>query len=185
MKKATMLSGAFMQLIAATKAFCSKKNRRPQYDYIRLEFHSASDEVVAVAVDGFRMSVEHAVAHSNEDFTVYVRSNVNLPKNESIEIELTEDDEVIIRCNGYVFGYKQPKVSEYLDWEKLLSERGDATFKIAFNGDYLLSAVQAAKASVGGTYKTPIILEFRSNLEPVIIRTNKNDVKYVLPCRVK
>ena len=97
MKKATMLSGAFMRIIAATKAFCSKNNRHPQYDYIRLEFHSESDEVVAVAVDGFRMSVEHAVAHSEEDFIVYVRSNVKLPKNESIEIELTDADEVIIR----------------------------------------------------------------------------------------
>ena len=70
MKKATMMSGAFMQLIAATKAFCSKKNRHPQYEYIRMEFRSKSDEVVAVAVDGFRMSVEHAVADSEEDFTV-------------------------------------------------------------------------------------------------------------------
>ena len=129
------------------------------------------------------MSVEHAVAKSEEDFEVYVHGNVKLPKNSQVDIEL-HDNEVILRCDGYVFGYRQPDVPEYLDWKKVVPET-DPAYRIAFNGDYLLSALQAAKASVGGTYKNPVVLEFRSPTEPIVLRTNKKDIKLVLPIRLK
>ena len=184
MKKATMSAGALNRILEATKAFQSKNNRTPMYNYIRLEFHSEDDEVIAIAVDGFRLSVEHAVAKSEEDFTVYVHGNVKLPKNSTVEIEMT-DNEAIFRCDGYVFGYQQPNTDEkeYLDWKNIV-QKGEPTFKIGFNGDYLLSALQAAKASVGGTYKTPVVLELYSCTEPVILRTNKNDIKLVMPIRI-
>lgn len=177
-----MSTGAFNRLISTTKAFCSKYNRNPCYQFIRLEFHADTDEVVAVAIDGFRMSVEHAVASSEEDFVVYVKSNISLPKNTTVYFEL-EDNEVIIRCDGFIFGFTQPD-GEFLDWENVIPKT-DVQFQIAFNGDYLLSALQAAKASAGGTYKTPVVLEFRSPTEPIILRTNKNDVKMVLPVRMR
>lgn len=182
MKKANMTTGAFNRLMNATKAFCSKNNRNPVYHYIRLEFHADADEVVAVAVDGFRLSVEHAVCHSDEDFTVYVQSNIKLPAKSTVEFELV-DNEAIIRCDGFSFGYTQP-CGDFIDWQKTIPTN-EPQFKIGFNGDYLLSALQAAKASVGGAYKTPVILEFRSPIEPIILRTNKNDVKMVLPVRIK
>lgn len=182
MKKATMHTAAFNRLIEATKAFCAKNNTKPIHNYIRLEFHSKSDEVVAVAVDGFRLSVEHAVATSEEDFCVYVRGNVKLPKNTTVDIELV-DNEAMFRCDGFVFGYQQP-IGEFLNWENVIP-KGETTLRIGFNGEYLLSALQAAKTSVGGTYKTPVILEFRSPIEPVLIRTNEKDVKMVLPVRIK
>lgn len=184
MKRATINGGAFNKIIEATKAFQSKNNRHAMYKFIRLEFHSELDEVRAIAVDGHRLSVEHAVAQSEEDFTVYVHGNVKLPKNSVVEIELVEK-EVILRCDGYVFGYRQPDTDEgYLDWKNVIPDKEPA-FRIGFNGDYLLSALQAAKASVGGTYKTPVVLEFYSPLEPVVIRTNKHDIKLVLPVRLK
>ena len=182
MKKATMTTGAFNRLIQATKAFCAKYNRNPCYHFVRLEFHADTDEVVAVAVDGFRMSVEHALANSEEDFVVYVKSNIKLPNKSNMEIELV-DDEVIIKCNGFIFGYKQPE-GEFIDWQNVIPT-SDVQFRIGFNGDYLLSALQAAKASVGGTYKTPVVLEFRSPVDPIILRTNGQDVKMVLPVRIK
>lgn len=182
-KKARMMTGALNRLIEATKAFCSKNNVRPIHTYIRLEFHSKDDEVVAVAVDGFRLSVEHAVAQSEEDFCVYIKGNVKLPKDRTVDIELVEN-EAIFRCEGFVFGYQQPTSGEFLDWQKVLPD-SEPQFRIGFNGDYLLSALQAAKASVGGTYKGPVILELRTPLDPVILRTNKDDVKMVLPVRIK
>ena len=182
MKKATMTTGAFNRLITATKAFCSKNNLNPCYHFVRLEFRSDTDEVVAVAVDGFRLSVEHALARSEEDFTVYVQPNIKLPNNANMEIELI-GDEVIIRCNGCLFGYKQPK-GEFINWQKVIPA-SDVQFRIGFNGDYLLSALQAAKASVGGTYKGPVVLELRTPLDPIVLRTNEKDVKMVLPVRIK
>lgn len=182
MKKASMSTGAFNRIIEATKAFCSKKGFKPIHDYIRLEFYAEKDEVVAVAVDGHKLSVEHAVANSNEDFAVYVRGNIKLPKDSTVNIELV-DNEAIFRCDGFVFGYQQPK-GEFLKWQEVLPKT-DPQYKIGFNGDYLLRALQAAKASVGGAYKTPVVLEFRTPLDPIILRTNKHDVKLVMPVRIK
>ena len=182
MKKASMTTNAFNQLIEATKGFVSKTSNRPTTHYIRLEFCADSDEVIAIAVDGFKMSVEHAVCHSEENFFVYVRSNIKLPRGSTLDVELV-DDEAIFRCDGFVFGYRQP-TGDFLDWKKALPA-SNPTFRIGFNGDYLLSALQAAKVSVGGKYKCPVILEFRSPLEPVIIRTNQSDIKMVLPVRIK
>ena len=185
MKKATMSAGALNKILEATKAFQSKNNSRQVYKYIRLEFHSEEDEVIAVAVDGFRMSVEHAVAKSEEDFIVYVHGNVKLPKKSTVHIELV-DNEAIFRCDGYVFGYQQPNTEnfEYINWKGVIPE-GEPNFKIGFNGDYLFSALQAAKTSIGGTFKTPVVLEFWSSTQPIVLRTNKNDIKMVLPVRIK
>ena len=115
MKKASMRTGALNRLIDATKAFCSKSGTKPVQNYIRLEFHSKEDEVIAVAVDGFRLSVEHAVAHSEEDFCVFIKSNIKLPKDNTVDIELVEN-EAIFRCAGFVFGYQQP-CGEFLNWQ--------------------------------------------------------------------
>lgn len=184
MKKATINAGALNKILEATKAFQSKNNRHAMYNFIRLEFHSSLDEVVAIAVDGHRLSVEHAVAQSEEDFTAYVHANVKLPKNSIVELEVV-DKEVILRCDGYVFGYRQPDNDEgYIDWKKVIPDE-EPSFRFGFNGDYLLSALQAAKTSVGGTYKTPVVLEFYSPFKPVVLRTNKHDVKLVLPVRIK
>ena len=177
-----MTTGAFNRLIDATKAFCAKSNRNPCYLFIRLEFHAETDEVVAVAVDGYRLSAEHAVANSEEDFFIYVKGNIKLPGNSVVEFELV-DDEAIIRCNGFIFGYKQPQ-GEFLDWKNVIPT-SDVQYKIAFNGDYLLSALQAAKASVGSSFKTHVVLEFRTPIEPIILRTNEKDVKMVLPVKMK
>ncbi len=182
MKKAIMTTDVFNRLIDATKGFVQKTGSRKTYQYIRLEFHSADDEVSAIAVDGFKMSVEHAVCKSEEDFTVYVKSNIKLPRKTDVEIELDED-EAVFRCDGFMFGYHQPN-GEFLNWEDVL-RKDEPSFRIGFNGEYLMKALEAARISAGGSYKTPIVLEFRTPLDPVIIRTNKHDIKMVLPVRIK
>ena len=182
MKKARMTTDVFNKLIEATKGFVQKNGSKPIHNYIRLEFHSADDEVIAIAVDGFKLSVEHAVCKSEEDFAVYVKSNIKLPRKTEVQIELDED-EAVFRCDGFMFGYHQP-IGEFLNWEGVLPKT-EPSFRIGFNGEYLMKALEAARISVGGTYKTPVVLEFRTPLDPVIIRTNKHDIKMVLPIRIR
>lgn len=182
MKKARMTTDVFNRLIDATKGFVQKTGCKPIHQYIKLEFHSADDEVIAVAVDGHKMSVEHAVCKSEEDFSVYVKSNIKLPRKTEVQIELDED-EAVFRCGEFMFGFRQP-IGEFLDWKNVLPT-AEPSFRIGFNGEYLLKALEAARISVGGTYKTPVVLEFRTPLDPVIIRTNKHDIKMVLPIRLK
>ena len=66
-----MTSDGFNRLIDATKAFVDKDHRNPCYNFIRFEFHADVGEVVAVALDGFRLSVEYGLAECEEDFIVY------------------------------------------------------------------------------------------------------------------
>ena len=103
-----------------------------------------------------------------------------------MRLELKERDKtesvVEIECLGCIFGFVQP-VGNFLDWEKTLPN--EPTFRIGVNAEYLLSALQAAKASVGGAFKQPAILEFRGTLGPITIKTNHEDVKMVLPVRIR
>lgn len=82
-----------------------------------------------------------------------------------------------------MFGYSQPEADKFLWREAIPAD--DPTLRLGFNGNYLLSALQAAKVSIGGSFKDPVVLEFRNNLTPVILRTNKDDIKMVLPIRIK
>ena len=179
--KAKIYTNDFNRIIAATKDFTGSKTPGRILDFIRLEFCAGEQKVTAIAVDGFRMSVEHTVCECDEDFNAYIRSNVKLPSGLNAIFEI-QDGEAIIRCGDFIIGYKQPE-GEFLNWEKVLPEQ--PTFKIGFNGNYLLSALKAAKVSAGNSFKSPVVLEFHSPLEPVIIRTNHDDVKMVLPIRIK
>lgn len=183
--KATINAKDFNRLIAATKGFVELNNKHPLLSFIRLEFSASSSQVTAVALDGYKMSVETAVLSScDKDFIAYVRSNIKLPSRENLyaQIELI-DGELIIRCEGFMFGYLQPDTDKWVDWKKAIP-KDDVQYKIVFNGNLLLSALQAAKASCGNSLSKPITLEFRNPLQPIVLRTNEEDIKMILPMRV-
>ena len=184
--KAQITAASLKRLIQSTKSFSDKNSSRPLREYIRLEFSKEFSLVTAIAVDGYRMSVEHASCSVDEDFTVYIKS-ITPPasKNSWAEIELKENV-CFISIDGCITGYQQPQ-GDFLDWEKVLDDtvKKPKTFCVGFNADYLLSALQAAKASVGNVFHSPVVLEFRGPLDPVLIKTNKDDYKMILPVRLK
>ena len=182
--KATILGNDFNRIMDATKQFCGTRTRHKEQEYIRLDFDAEIQRVTAHACDGYRLSVEHSVIGScDENFTVYIRGGFRLPKKQYATIEKVEN-EVQIRCAGALFGFEQPDVSQRFEWQKVIP-KDEPTFRIGFNGNYLLNALQAAKVSAGQTFKNPIVLEFWTPTTPVIIRTNTDDIKMVLPIRIK
>ena len=182
--KARILGNDFNRIMDATKQFCDTSTRHKEQEYIRLDFDAETQRVTAHACDGYRLSVEHSVIGScDENFTVYIRGGVRLPKKQYATIEKVEN-EVQIRCAGALFGFEQPDVSQRFEWQKVIP-KDEPTFRIGFNGNYLLNALQAAKVSAGQTFKNPIVLEFWTPTTPVIIRTNTDDIKMVLPIRIK
>lgn len=182
--KATILGNDFNRIMDATKQFCGTSTRHKEQEYIRLDFDAEIQRVTAHACDGCRLSVEHSVIGScDENFTVYIRGGFRLPKKQYATIEKVEN-EVQIRCAGALFGFEQPDVSQRFEWQKVIP-KDKPTFRIGFNGNYLLNALQAAKVSAGQTFKNPIVLEFWTPTTPVIIRTNTADIKMVLPIRIK
>lgn len=184
---AQIKSDHFNKLMDATKKFISDKNsNRIMYTYVQLSFSAQNSTVTAVAIDGYRMSVEHAVCFCEEDFIVYVKPNVKLPRGKEAVIELHKDEnkshnECLIRCGDFIFGYPQPD-GEFMDWKNALP-KNDPVYRIGFNGDSLISALQAAKVSLG-SFKKPVVLEFRAPNQPIILRSNKKDIKMVLPIRI-
>lgn len=185
MKSAKIFTKELNRLIAATKSFVGDSDYRPCNQYIKLEFHAADNQVIATALDGYRLSVEHSViSDCDEDFVAFIKSNTKLPSKAWAYISLEDDGkEAVIRCNGFSFGYTQPKDNGF-DWRQAIPQ-SEVQYKIGFNGNYLLSALQAAKASLGDSFKYPVVLEFRGNTEPILLRTNKEDIKMVLPIRIK
>lgn len=187
MKIVIMDTNVFNKIIAAVKGAVSTSVAKPMYKNIRLEFRKENNAVTAIATDGFRLFVEHATCYEvEEDFDCYIKPSVHLPRGNSMRLELKKRDEtesvVEIECLGCIFGFVQP-TGAFLDWEKVLPD--SPTFRIGVNAEYLLSALQAAKASVGGAFKQPAILEFRGPIGPITIKTNREDVKMVLPVRIR
>lgn len=187
MKIVIMSTNVFNTIIAAVKGAVSASAGKPVYKNIRLEFRKENNAVTAIATDGFRLFVEHATCcEVEEDFDCYIKPSVHLPRGNFMRLELKKRDEtesvVEIECLGCIFGFVQP-TGEFLDWEKALPD--SPTFRIGVNAEYLLSALQAAKASVGGAFKQPAILEFRGPIGPITIKTNREDVKMVLPVRIR
>ena len=175
MRIAVMNTNVFNTIIAAVKGAVSTSARKPMYEHIRLEFRRENKAVTAIATDGYRLFVEHATCFEiEEDFDCYIKPSVHLPRGQDMRLELKERSETESAV--------QP-TGEFLNWEKALP--GAPTFRIGVNAEYLLSALQAAKASVGGTFKQPAILEFRGPIAPITIKTNREDVKMVLPVRIK
>lgn len=140
--KAKIYTNDFNRIVAATKNFASKSGTRILYKFIRMEFCAADSIVTAVAVDGYRMSIEHSVCECDEDFVAYINASTRLPSNMYATIEVA-DAEAIIRCGDFIFGCPQ-KGGEFLDWKSVLPD-GEPTFCFGVNGNYLLSALQAAK----------------------------------------
>jgi len=152
------------RIINATRRFvgnCSDAHRAI-YQFIRLDFSKEFSSVTAVAVDGFRMSIEHAVCRSvDEDFTVYVKGDI--PKSSKYDLCTVwkQADYCYLRVNDMVIGNKQPS-GEFLDYNATLqnSTSNPPSFRISVNGDYMLTALQAAKISCGDIFKTPVVIGF-------------------------
>lgn len=192
--KAVISTTEFNRLIDATKKFISTDDQnRPKFTYIRIEFskgeNGEENKVLAVAVDGYRLSVESGSAlDMDESFTVYIKPNfrfpaVRWPKENYCEITLN-GEECIIRSGGFVYGYRQPKEPEnFLDWKQVVPDR-ECVFRYGINPKYLIAAIQAA--AVRRVHNKPIILEFYGENLPMILRLGgSSSFKMVLPVRLR
>ena len=183
---AEIYSNDFNRVIDATK-FCTSTNilDRAMTRYIKLEFNAEHQEMTAFSCDGYRFSIEHAaIANCDENFVAYIKPTIKLPRSQYFVI-MVDDNEVIFRGNDLSFGFTQPTTIEEFNYKKIIDGLPPRVLKIGFNGNYLLETLKAAKISAGNTFKKPVILEFHGEDKPLIIRTNKEDIKLVLPLRIK
>lgn len=184
MSSATMTTDCFNKLISCTKNFLKPNSTSTIRGYIRLEFSHKFSRVTAIAIDGYRLSVEHcAVLEVDNDFVAYIKPNVKLQNGKVASIEMVDEEKLCkISCGGFHFGFDQPD-GDYMNWASVIPNQ-KPTLRIAFNGSYLEQALSAAKTSAGG-FSKPVVLEFTDALSPVLFRTGSDDVKMVLPVRTR
>lgn len=182
--KAQIEFAALQVIVDATKEFVGVNDHRPIYQYICLKFSADDNEVTAVAVDGYRLSIERSICTVDEDFTVYIKPYLPRGSKKSFAVIELKDDFAYINVDGNVTGYKQPS-GEFLDWENAIP-KSESTYKIGFNGLYLLSALKAVKISARDVFRNAVTLELRGPKEPIILRTGKKgeNIKMILPVRI-
>lgn len=183
MKTARMNSTDFNRLVKATKDFVDELYR-PILSYIHMEFDANTQTVTAVACDGHKLSTEHAKADCDESFSCYVKRDAHIPGSGYVQITLCEElRQVRLESADFSVSYNQP-AGNYLDW-KLVVPTTPSGYSITFDGNLLLDALKAAKASCSRSFKESLVIEFRDPNEPIVIRTNEDNIKLVLPLRMQ
>lgn len=186
--KAILEGKDFIKLVEATKRFAATTDTKPIHTWIRLEFTKEPNQVTAIAVDGYKMGFETVNCFDlDENFVAYIKPGIKKPlKSQAyVVIELIEK-RLLISYDSDIVGYQQPD-GEFLDWKKTYAglTENKVSYKIGFNVDHLIAALQSTKASVPDRLRMPAILEFRSPMEPLVIRTGDGNVKIALPVRLK
>lgn len=156
MKKVVLEGRDFNRLIAATKSFIGKDDRRQIYKYIKLDVEKSMTRgalVTAAACDVYRLSVERAraVQPVDESFSCYIPVCRNMPANSFVSIELVKvgrENDVLIRCEDMIFGCRQPKCKEeFVNYEKLFDAK--VAFRVAFRPEYLKKQSRRRKLQPG------------------------------------
>ena len=187
--KAIMKAKNLKILVDATKHFLAGRDCKPCFQYIRLEFDRDHRTVTAIGTDGHRLSVEHNIAeYIDESFVAYIKPSIPKCRKEDAAIIELADKRCIIQIGDTITGYVQP-VDDYLDYKNPLEETENTPvqYRIGFNPDLLIDALQSAKASNGGTSQRHVVLEFRYHLHPIIFKTgeHRENIKLICPVRIK
>ncbi len=184
MSKAVIEVNVLKRLLNATRKFVSGAERREVMRYIKLEFKSETNIVKAVASDNFSLSVEYGgCVECENDFIAYIKPTLTLAGKSFVYIELIED-ELFLRYDGMIQGFKQPE-GDFINDEEILAPINNelAAVEITFNAALMERALQAVKASAGGVLKSPVTMEYRGVNKPVVLREAKSNIKLVMPMR--
>lgn len=183
--KAIMEANELKRIVDNTKRFVGVNDKR--MEYIRLEIDAEKKMIRAVALDGYKLSVEYAkIQDTDESFICYIKPVI--PKitrsTEHAVIELS-GDRVLIQADESIMGYVQPSF-DYYDVDKLIKEEMEKEIirTIGVNAKYLKDALVSAKDSMRS--RDIIKIDVRNPNEPLMMRSMGYDglpenIKIILP----
>lgn len=183
--KAVIEADELKRIVDNTKRFVGVNDKR--MEYIRLEIDADKKTIRAVALDGYKLSVEYAkIQDTDESFLCYIKPVI--PKitrsTEHAVIELS-GDRVLIQADESIMGYVQPSF-DYYDVDKLIKEETEKEIirTIGVNAKYLKDALVSAKDSMRS--RDIIKIDVRNPNEPLMIRSMGYDglpenIKIILP----
>lgn len=183
--KAIMEANELKRIVDNTKRFVGVNDKR--MEYIRLEIEAEKKMIRAVALDGYKLSVEYAkIQDTDESFLCYIKPVI--PKitrsTEHAVIDLS-GDRVLIQADESIMGYVQPSF-DYYDVDKLIKEETEKEIirTIGVNAKYLKDALVSAKDSMRS--RDIIKIDVRNPNEPLMMRSMGYDglpenIKIILP----
>lgn len=183
--KAVIEANELKRIVDNTKRFVGVNDKR--MEYIRLEIDAEKKMIRAIALDGYKLSVEYAkIQNADESFLCYIKPAI--PKitrdTEHAVIELS-GDRVLIQADESIMGYVQPSF-DYYDVDKLIKEEMEKEIirTIGVNAKYLKDALVSAKDSMRS--RDIIKIDVRNPNEPLMIRSMGYDglpenIKIILP----
>lgn len=183
--KAVIEANELKRIVDNTKRFVGVNDKR--MEYIRLEIDAEKKMIRAIALDGYKLSVEYAkIQDADESFLCYIKPVI--PKitrsTEHAVIELS-GDRVLIQADESIMGYVQPSFG-YYDVDKLIKEETEKKIirTIGVNAKYLKDALVSAKDSMRS--RDIIKIDVRNPNEPLMIRSMGYDglpenIKIILP----
>lgn len=184
--KATLSGEALNQLIGAVKSFTSKSDARPLNQYIHIFFSADGCKATAYALDGYRAAKESVVCgFVDEDFDVMVLApRIKARRGSNVEV-YRDGDRSFIDYGDITFRTQRPEGTPF-DVEKFISGEAAKENKQAFgiNADYMIDALKSLKES-GAAIRKPVIIEFTSPVAPILLRTDEDNYKVVLPMRIR
>lgn len=183
--KAVIEANELKRIVDNTKRFVGVNDKR--MEYIRLEIDAEKKMIRAIALDGYKLSVEYAkIQDADESFLCYIKPVI--PKitrsTEHAVIELS-GDRVLIQADKSIMGYVQPSF-DYYDVDKLIKEETEKKIirTIGVSAKYLKDALVSAKDSMRSM--DIIKIDVRNPNEPLMIRSMGYDglpenIKIILP----
>jgi hypothetical protein len=170
------------RIIKATSKFISKDDNKHMLQWIRLEFDKQKMTVTAIALDGYRLSVETVKCFElDDDFIAYVKPYLPVgAKNKFSRIKLS-DKICLIDIGGRFTGYKQPD-GDFFDSDNFLKETDQLPIigEIALSRDFLVDALKSLQQD--DFNKLPVIIQMRGGAMPVSVKMGKS-TRYILPIR--
>lgn len=178
----------FRRLIDNTKRFIRKETHYTdkRMNYIYLEVDAPALEIRASAVDGHRVSIEHAtLIGADRSFKCFIKPNIpKVTKYDTVKMELV-DERLLITVGDNIVGYVQPNYGNFFEIDKIVAEtmREDEKASVYVDAKLLKEALDSV--SNDSTTKKPVKIEIRGKKSPIVIRSGevngKENIKLVLP----
>lgn len=171
-------------ILTALKPAVPKTDCKPVQQYIKFECTDSS--LSAYALDGYRLhsvTVHVDITDGEKSFCFLLKPFV-VPKTESefIPCELSEK-EIMFNFGEQKITFKLGTgIENFVDVHAAIPTK-PAVYRIGISPKYIADAANSLKSDG----RTPIVMEFRNPLDPVMIYSDKDksDFRMVLPVRLK
>lgn len=178
----------FKRLIDNTKRFIRKETHYTdkRMSYIYLEVDAPALEIRASAVDGHRVSIEHAkLISANWSFKCYIKPNIpKVTKYDTVKLELI-GGRLLITVGDNIVGYIQPDCGNFYEVDKIVADTIKEEEKASVYVDAKLLKEALDSVSNDSATKKPVKIEIRGKKSPIVIRSGevngKENIKLVLP----